>query len=224
MVGGGMWIIANFKSHKSIAESVDWVSIVGPKLEKRDDVKVVVCPSFSAIEQVKKTVQVGNYPLIVGAQNLSPFPPGSYTGEESAKNLANFISISILGHSERRTNFNETDEMIAKKVTQAKENNILPLVCVQGEDSVVPEGCKLIVYEPVWAIGTGSAETPANANQIAKLLKQKYGVDIEVLYGGSVNKDNVKAFVEQDNLVGVLVASASLNPQEFLEVINACLS
>lgn len=219
-----MWIIANFKSYKSISESVEWISIVGPKLEKREDLNVVVCPSFSAIEQVKKAIQVGNYPLMVGSQDLSSLPAGPFTGEESAKNLASFISLSILGHSERRTNFNETDEMVAKKVTQAKENNILPLVCVQDKDTPIPDGCKLVAYEPVWAIGTGKAETPANANKVTKSLKQKYGDDLKVLYGGSVDEVNVKGFIDQDNIEGVLVASASLNPEQFLKIINITFS
>src|SRR5438105_2256657 len=98
MVGGdkNLWIIANFKSHKSISESVEWISIVGPKLEKKEDIKVIVCPSFSAIEQVKKAVQVGNYPLMVGSQDLSAFSPGAYTGEEPAKHLVDFITLTIL--------------------------------------------------------------------------------------------------------------------------------
>lgn len=226
MAGGdkNLWIIANFKSHKSISESVEWISIVGPSLEKREDIKVIVCPSFSAIEQVKKAVQVGNYPLMVGSQDLSAFGPGAYTGEEPAKFLADFISLSILGHSERRTNFNESDEMVAKKVIQAKENNILALVCVQDRETSVPDGCKMVAYEPVWAIGSGKAETPQGANEVAKVLKEKHGEDLIILYGGSVDEGNVKGFIDQDNLSGVLVATACLDPEEFLRVYNSCLS
>lgn len=223
MAGGGsknLWIIANWKSNKTIQEALDWVSIVGPKLEKREDLKVVVCPTFSAIEEVKKAVLVSNFPLMVGSQDLSPFDIGAYTGEEPAKILKEFVDFAILGHSERRKNFSETDEMVAKKVTQALENQIIPLVCVQGKDTPVPDNCNLIAYEPIFAIGTGNPDTPANANEISKSFKEKYGEDLEVLYGGSVTSENVHSFIKQEEISGVLVGGASLNPEEFIKIVT----
>lgn len=221
MVGGEskkIWIIANWKSNKNIAEALDWVAKVGPEIPRVDQLKVVVCPTFSALSEVKKAVVVGNYPLLLGVQDLSPFGTGAYTGEESAQLLSPLIGLAILGHSERRQNFSETDETVAKKVTQAKSNSIIPLVCVQGPDTPVPEGCKLAAFEPVWAIGTGNPDTPENANQVAGVLKEKYGQDLEVLYGGSVTSENVKSFIAQKNISGVLVGKASLDPQEFLKI------
>lgn len=222
MGGGAMWIIANFKANKNIKESIDWVEIVGPKLEKREDLKVVVCPSFSAIEQVKKTVLVGNFPLMVGSQDISKFPPGSFTGEEPAQFLKEFIDLSIIGHSERRQNFSETEEDIKQKTELAIKSEIIPLVCIQDKDGQIPSGCSLVAYEPVWAIGSGKPDTPASAGEVALVLREKYGENLEVLYGGSVNPENAEAFIQQDNISGVLIASASLNPEEFLEVIQAC--
>lgn len=223
MDGGEMWIIANFKANKNIKESIEWVELVGPKLKMQEGVKVVVCPSFSAIEQVKKTILVGSFPLMVGSQDISSFPKGAYTGEEPAAHLAGFIDLSIIGHSERREHLKETDEIVEKKVNQAKSNGIIPLVCVQDINTKVPDGSFLIAYEPVWAIGTGKADTPADANKVAQTFKQRYGEDLEVLYGGSVNKDNIKSFIKQDSLSGVLVATASLNPEGFLAVLSACI-
>ncbi len=220
MDGGGknIWIIANWKSNKTIQEALDWISAVGPKLEKRENLKVVICTTFTAIEEVKKAVMVGNYPLIVGSQDLSPFPEGAYTGEEPAIILKQFAELSIIGHSERRQNFGETDEMVSKKVKQALDNQITPLVCVQGKETQVPEGVKLIAYEPIFAIGTGNPDTPENANEIAENFKEKYG--IEVLYGGSVTSKNVKDFVTMDNINGVLVVGASLDPEEFVRIVQ----
>lgn len=221
MVGGdnkNIWIIANWKSNKTIAEALDWVSQVGPEIPKREDLKVVVCPTFSALSEVKKAVTVGNFPLLVGTQDLSPFGAGAYTGEESAELLNELISLAILGHSERRQNFSETDQMVAKKVAQAKQANITPLICVQGPDILVPEGCKLVAYEPVWAIGTGHPDTPDNASQIARVLKQKYGQDLEMLYGGSVTVENSKAFVSQPDISGVLIGKTSLDAKEFIKI------
>lgn len=155
---------------------------------------------------------------MVGAQDLSPFGIGAYTGEEPAKLLSQFIDLAILGHSERRKNFGETDEIIAKKVEQALSNNIIPLVCVQNEETAVPAGCKLVAYEPVWAIGNGNADTPENANKVAKVLKKKYGQDMEILYGGSVNSSNIKGFITQEDISGVLVGNASLDAEEFIKI------
>ncbi|MCL5784834.1 MAG: triose-phosphate isomerase [Patescibacteria group bacterium] len=213
-----IWIIANWKSNKNISEALEWISQVGPHISKDDNLKVVVCPTFTDLSEVKKTITVGNFPIMVGSQNLSPFGTGAYTGEESAPILNQLINLAILGHSERRQNFGETDEMVAKKVEQALVNNITPLVCVQSAETPVPQGCKLIAYEPVFAIGTGNPDTSENANQVAESLKEKNGSGLEVLYGGSVTADNVSAFVSQPNISGVLIGKASLDAEGFVKI------
>lgn len=224
-----IWIIANWKSNKTIAEALDWVSVVGPQIPKsetqpagRGGLKIVVCPTFSALSEVKKIIQVNNFNLIVGSQDLSPNDVGAYTGEEAARLLKEVAELSILGHSERRKNFFETDETVEKKVKQALENNIIPLVCLQGEYIPVPEGCKLVAYEPIFAIGTGNPDTPENANEVAKSLKQKYS-ELEVLYGGSVNAGNVTSFIRQADINGVLIGGASLDPEEFIKILKECV-
>lgn len=214
-----IWIIANWKSNKTISEALEWVSKVGPKIPQRDTLKVVVCPTFSCLSELKKTIQVGNFPLMVGAQNLSPFGIGAYTGEESATLLQGLIDLSILGHSERRENFNEDDEMVANKAKLALGSNIIPLVCVQGKTTSVPQDCKLVAYEPIFAIGTGTPDTPENANEAAKFLKQN-NADLEVLYGGSVNVGNVASFLAQENINGVLVGKSSLDAEEFIRIVD----
>lgn len=221
MVGSekNLWIIANWKSNQTVEEALSWVSEIGPKIEKKEHIKVVVCPTFTAIPEMKKAILVGNFPMMVGAQDLSQFDSGPYTGEESAAILKQFVDLAIIGHSERRQNFGETDEIVAQKVKQALEHQIIPLVCVQGQDTPVPPEVKLIAYEPVFAIGTGHPDTPQNANQVAGIFKQQ---DLEVLYGGSVTSENVKGFVMADNINGVLVGGASIDPTEFLKIIQVC--
>src|SRR5258708_28611338 len=102
-----IWIIANWKSNKTISEALDWVSKVGPKLPKKDNLRVVICPTFSTLSEIKKAILVGNYPFLIGSQDLSPFGIGAYTGEESAILLKGLVDLSIIGHSERRKNFAE---------------------------------------------------------------------------------------------------------------------
>lgn len=223
-----VWVIANWKSNKTIAEALDWISQAGPQIPKDPStssgqaLKVVVCPAFDALSEVKKAILVGNFPISVGAQDLSHFGSGAYTGEEPAQTLNQLIDLVILGHSERRLNFNETDEIITQKTKQALENNITPLVCVQNESTPIPKECKLVAYEPVFAIGTGNPDTPENASTTAESLKQKHGQDLQVLYGGSVNTENVKSFITQKNLSGVLVGNASLDAEEFIKICKNC--
>lgn len=221
-MNGMVWIISNWKSNKTIAEALDWISEVGPQIPKSEELKVVVCPTFAALSEVKKAIMEGSFPILVGAQDLSPFGLGAYTGEEPAQILSQFVDIAILGHSERRKNFSETDEIVANKTEQALENNIIPLVCVQDENTSVPEGCKLVAYEPVFAIGTGNPDTPENAGKVAENLKQKHN-DLEVIYGGSVDSSNVKGFVTQENISGVLVGNASLDAEEFIKICKICV-
>lgn len=226
-----IWIVANWKSNKTISEALDWVSKVGPAIPKRDNLKVVVCPTFSCLSEVKKAVTVGSFPLMVGAQDLSPFGAGAYTGEESASLLKELVNLAILGHSERRKNFNESDEMVAKKVEQALKNGITPLVCIQDEETPVPKGCQLIAYEPMWAIstgltntpGVGRPDTPEDANKVASLFKEKYESQLEVIYGGSVTSANAEGFVSQTNISGILPGNASLDAQEFIKIVKECL-
>lgn len=228
MVGGDngktTWIIANWKSNKSISEALEWVSQVGHRLERESNIKVIVCPTFSCLTEVKKEILTGGFPMLTGVQDLSPFDVGPYTGEEAAKLLKDFVDLAIIGHSERRKNFGETDQMVSQKVQQALTNDIIPLVCVQDENTPVPEGVEWIAYEPPNAISTSGpdvvADTPEDAVRVSKLFKQKY-TNLEVLYGGSVVPSNVSSFLNQEALSGVLVGGASLDASEFLKIVEA---
>lgn len=213
------WIIANWKSNKTTSEALEWISIVGPKIPRRPNIKVVVCPTVLVLEEIKKEILVGNFPLLVGAQDLSPFEDGPYTGEESARILSEIVDLALVGHSERRQNFGETDQLVAEKVQRARMHDIIPLVCVQDQNALIPQGTALIAYEPVFAIGTGNPDTPGNAEDVAVVLKAKSG-DLDVLYGGSVTSENAKAFLQQQQINGLLIGKASLDPEEFIKIIE----
>ncbi len=206
-----------------LAEALEWVSLAGPKITAKEEVEVVVCPTMTALSELQKVIQTGNFPIKVGSQNVSPFEFGSYTGEEAAKILKQFVTYSIVGHSERRKYFSETDEMVAAKIKRLGEAGIIPVVCVQDENTPIPEGVRIVAYEPVFAIGTGTADTPDNANRTAGQIKEK-NPGVEILYGGSVTAENAKAFLEQQSISGLLIGKASLDAEEFVNIVTIAQS
>ncbi|MDO8429492.1 MAG: triose-phosphate isomerase [Candidatus Daviesbacteria bacterium] len=212
-----LWIVANFKSNKNIQQALEWLGYVGPELRK-SLVKVVVCPTFVCLPEIKKAVLVAGFPILVGAQDISRFDVGAYTGEVAGKLISEFVDFVLVGHSERRQNFQETDQVIAEKITQAKNSQIKPLLCVQNENTAVPDSVEIVAYEPIFAIGTGHPDTAGNANKVAGLLKKDRPV--QVLYGGSVHSKNVEEFLVQDNIDGILLGRASLDPEEFLKIVK----
>jgi triosephosphate isomerase (TIM) len=219
-----IWIIANWKSNKTIGEALQWLEIVGPKLRRDSRIQVAVCPPFTDIEEVKKKVMVGNFPIMVGAQDLSPFEDGPHTGEESARILKDIVDLAILGHSERRQSFGETDAVVAEKVMRAREFQIEPVVCVQDENTPVPENVAVVAFEPVFAIGSGQPDTPDNAAKVAETIRQKYDQKLAVLYGGSVTSENAKIFLQRSELSGLLIGGASLDPEEFVKIVEVAYS
>lgn len=216
-----LWIVANWKSNLNLSESLEWINKVGPQLNKREDLQVVVCPRFSALPELHQEIQANNYPIMLGSQNLSPFETGSFTGEEPATLLKELVSMSIIGHSERREKFAETDEMIAEKIKQAQASGIEPILCIQNSETPIPEGVKIAAYEPVFAIGTGTPDTPENANKVASQVKSMKS-ELSILYGGSVNSENCQSFVDQENINGLLIGKASLDADEFLKIVANC--
>lgn len=204
-----------------MSESLDWINAVGPKLNKREDLQVVVCPRFSALPELHQEIQANHYPIILGSQDLSPFGLGSFTGEEPAELLKELVTMSIIGHSERRSKFGETDEIVKTKCDVARKVGIEPILCVQDANTPIPEGIKIAAYEPVFAIGTGTPDTPENAETVAKEIESKYP-ELAVLYGGSVTSENCESFVEKDSISGLLIGKASLNADEFLKIVQNC--
>lgn len=216
-----LWIIANWKANKTIAESLDWINQVGPQLNNREDLQVVVCPRFSALAELSKEIQTNNFPIILGSQDLSPFGSGSFTGEEPAELIKELVSMAIIGHSERRKEFGETDEMVAEKLKQANSFGINPVLCIQDSSTPIPTGVKIIAYEPIFAIGTGTPDTPENAQKIAEKVKLG-SPHLSILYGGSVTSENCESFVNRKDIAGLLIGKASLDAEEFLKIISNC--
>lgn len=214
-----LFIAGNWKSNKTLAESKIWIDqfqgVSG-------DATVVLCVPYTVLSYFHDVLATKHPNIALGAQNISPFGAGAYTGEVTAGQVKEFAQWVILGHSERRKHFSETDEVLGQKVKQAREAGLRVIYCVQDEHTSVPAGVQVVAYEPVWAIGTGKTDSPENANAVIQTIKKTTGVPT-CIYGGSVTAENVKSFVTMDAIDGVLPGGASLDPGKFQQLISAAV-
>jgi triosephosphate isomerase len=225
-------LISNLKSNKSVEEANLWldelVSIV--KWTELGIFEVGVAPAFTSVEEFSHKIKEAGVPLKLITQDISAFPAGSYTGATSFKNLSDLnISYAIVGHSERRRYFAETSEMVAKKVEQAVENGITPLLCIDEPyleeqfnliSSELLSKC-IICYEPLEAIGSGKS-VGVNQVETVKNLVKKLAGDVLFMYGGSVTDRNVSEYLMVTD--GVLVGSFTLKASDFAKLISKAIS
>jgi triosephosphate isomerase len=236
----------NWKMYKTPTEAADFVRTLTPLVKDVHDKTMLLCAPFTALQKLSDAAVGTN--IAVGAENLYWEDEGAFTGEVSAPMLkAVGCTYVIIGHSERRQYFGETDETVNKKLKAALKHNLLPIVCV-GEtlaqreknetlkvvERQVREGTKelgtgdwenvVIAYEPVWAIGTGKTATPAQAQEvhalIRKLLPKEVAGDVRILYGGSVKPENVKELMAQPDIDGGLVGGASLKVDSYVKLVK----
>ncbi len=209
--------IANLKANKNWDETLAWLEQVAP-MAKAFSGTVILCPSAPFIASAAITIRSKDLKIELGAQDISMFEQGPYTGEVAASQIADLVKYTIIGHSERRTNLREDDAVLAQKAKNAKSAGIEPIFCVQNAITPIPPGAKIVAYEPVFAIGTGKADTPEDAGEVAAQIKSKG--DYTVVYGGSVTAENAASFIKK-SITGVLVASASQDPKSFNQILNA---
>ena len=218
------YIIGNWKSNKTPVEVEEWF-IQSKNLYEREknsiteDIQIILCPSFVHLSQAYELSRKYNLPIRLGAQDISPFGIGAYTGEIAASQIADFVEYVIIGHSERRTFFGENETILTQKTKQALQAKLIPIYCIQDENTSIPPGISVVAYEPVFAIGTGKTETPTRANEVAQKVRQKIKVDT-FIYGGSVTPDNIHSFLTLGYVDGVLPGGASLTPALFWEMIR----
>jgi triosephosphate isomerase len=241
-------VAANWKMNTTVPEGLRLVvAMVDRLVELSRDVDVVLCPPFTSVFPVYQLL--ADTPISLGAQDVHWEPRGAYTGEISAPMLRPFCRYVIVGHSERRQYFGETDETVARKLRAATGAGLIPILCV-GENLAENEAgltlkvvtrqleaaltgwladCELVIaYEPVWAIGTGRPATGEQAGrvigEIRGMLGRMFGVEYagrtRILYGGSVSPENIAEFVGHPEVDGALVGGASLRANDFVDIVR----
>jgi triosephosphate isomerase len=231
-------VVGNWKMHGNQAAIAELIAGLQRSLPPSPRAEVAVCPPFVYLPWVR-----GQLPAAValGAQNVSAEPEGAFTGEIAAGMLQDVgCRYVIVGHSERRSLFGETDELVARKAESALAHGLIPIVCVgetlaqreQGTalavigaqlDAVRDNAERMVIaYEPVWAIGTGRTATPEQAQEVHAFIRERLNVaEMKILYGGSVKADNAAELFKQADIDGALVGGAALNAEEFAAICRA---
>ncbi len=241
-------IIGNWKMNTTVAQAEKLARAIGAKVPNSNNMKTVICPPFISITAVQSAL--GNCGVSVGAQNLYHEKSGAYTGEISPSMLAGICEYVIIGHSERRSLFKETDRTVNLKIKAAIDSGIKPILCIgesleqrnsdnaeavietqlrAGLEGIDPGTDIIVAYEPVWAIGTGHSASPEIAQSmmahIRRTLREMGGREnangLPLLYGGSVNAENIAGYMEQPDINGALVGGASLDADSFLGIVRA---
>ncbi len=243
-------IAGNWKMNKSNSEAIELIQgLIGHEGDGQK-AKMVVCPPYTALSDVARAIEGSTISL--GAQNVYFEEAGAFTGEIAPSMLLTIgVSYVIIGHSERRELFSETDQMVNNKVRLALKSGLIPIVCV-GEklndrengkteevvgtqidgslDGLSDEQMKKVViaYEPVWAIGTGKTASPEMAQDVHRFIRdrlnKKFGdvaEGVSILYGGSMKGSNAAELIGQPDIDGGLIGGASLKADEFLKIINS---
>lgn len=215
------YLIANWKANKTIDEADQWLD----SFLKKDfslvtkKVQIIICPPHPFLLPLKNRVK--KYPFIkISAQDVSFFKKGQYTGEVSVENLSSLADYVIIGHSERRYYFAETERILFQKFSLAKKNNIEPIFCLRDGTDLLPARVRFIAYEPVYAIGTGD-NVPVN--QVLRLKKVlTLTKEVKFIYGGSVNENNASSYLREKEIDGLLVGTASLDEKKFYAIVTSC--
>lgn len=245
MKNNKLLVIGNWKCNPTILKQAEALfSSIKNGVGETKNTEIIICPPFPFLNNIGI-----RYPYKMGGQNCFWEQSGPFTGEISPEMLKNLgCEYVILGHSERRTHLGETDEMISKKLVAAFDAGIIPILCIgeteeqrkQGKteeilrfqlmaflkeipESLIINNQLLIAYEPIWAIGTGNACQPKDAQQVLSFLKRPdiaYRGDWKIVYGGSVDDKNAKHYIDV-GFEGLLIGGVSLDAEQFIKIIKA---
>jgi triosephosphate isomerase (TIM) len=244
------FIAANWKMNKTIAEAEEYIQALLPQVGAIGDVEIVVCPPYLALQALVDSARGSSVQIY--AQNMHEADDGAFTGEVSAAMLTEIdVQGVILGHSERRQYFNETDRALQQKVPKALEAGLTPILCVGETEEERDRGDTerklrhqvqealekvakdrlpevVIAYEPIWAIGTGKTATAEQAQEAVGFVRalvedqdKAAGQAVRILYGGSLKPDNAPEILALPDVDGALVGGASLQADSFANIVEA---
>lgn len=247
-------IIGNWKLNLDHLEAIQLLQKLNYSLEVNieDKIDIIIAPSYTSLRSLQTIIDADNLKIKISSQDVSAYIEGAYTGEVSALQLSKLnITHSIIGHSERRIVFNETDETINLKVHNAVNNNLIPIVCfgeteeqrdtnaylsyILNQVNIAVKGLRkdkveeiIFAYEPIWAIGTGKVASVENAIEVISSVKQEISTKpfydeekIRFIYGGSVSPTNASELLNTKIIDGVLVGGASLDVDKFVQIIKS---
>ena len=237
---------ANWKMNKVSSETREFIARFFPEVKSVSDVDIVLAPPFTSLVQAAEMIRQTN--IMLAAQDVFYEEKGAYTGEISPSMIKDVgCKFVIIGHSERRQYFNETDEIVNRKIKAAQKGGLGIIFCLgesleereagrtfdileremnQGLDGINIENI-VVAYEPIWAIGTGKTATPEQAQEVHAFIREKLRVkygnksgDIRIIYGGSVTPENVDSLMACADLDGALVGGASLKVESFVRIVK----
>ncbi len=246
------FIVGNWKMNKTVAEAEAFIQALLPRVGAVDEVEVAICPAFTALQAMVDSARGSS--VQVFAQTMHWADSGAFTGEVSAPMLSELdVAGVVLGHSERRAHFGETDRGLQAKVPYALDAGLVPILCVGETEEErergdterrlrhqVREGLEkvplqrlgevVIAYEPVWAIGTGRVATPEQAQDAVAFVRALVeGIDkdaggtVRILYGGSLNADNAAELLSLPDVDGALIGGASLDPASLARIVDTAI-
>jgi triosephosphate isomerase (TIM) len=234
-------IAGNWKMYKTQAEALEFLHSFLPTLENTpEDREIILCVPFTTLASLSKNLH-GSL-VQVGAQNIHWEDCGAYTGEISGPMLTEIgVRYVVVGHSERRQFFGETDQTVNQRLKAAQKHGLTPILCIgetkaqrdageteehlfkqleQGLEGIDQKNL-IIAYEPIWAIGTGDTCAAVEANRVIKLVRSRLtNPDVTIQYGGSVKAENIDEIMEQSDIDGALVGGASLTGDSFSRIVN----
>lgn len=210
------YIIANWKANKNISETLDWIDIFTQYYADTPFCTVILCVSYPLLYPLKQKI-ASFKSIFLGSQDISLFEHGPYTGEVSGKNLSALVEYAIIGHSERREHFHETEEVIEKKVAAARKYGIKPILCIRNTKDTLHEKSAFITFEPESAISTGSVGKNVPVEDVITFKHTLTPLLQPFIYGGSVDDKNAHQYL-QEGIDGVLIGAASLNPYTFYTI------
>lgn len=232
MTSATLYVFGNWKSHMTSDEGRRWFDRFAQKYRPHPRLQVVVAPTLLSLEALASHLGQLRLPgLALAVQDISPFPKGSYTGAVAADMIKGLAAYTIVGHGERRRYFHESVMEVVRKVGEAMDAGLIPLICVDDDNAVAQLGAlddqlpqsPLIAYTPKPATGVTVGETPTRVAEAVARIRRLFPV-WPILYGGGVRPDNASAYLTLPGLSGVFVGGASRDPDAFAVICNQAVT